>query len=107
MTPRLKQPEGLVALDSPFYVERPPIEANCYETITQPAGLIRIKAPQQMGKSSLMARIRHYSTQQGYETVYLNFKLIDSEFVSSLDQFLQWFCANISDALNLEDEIDK
>jgi hypothetical protein len=49
--------KGEVPLDSPFYVERPPIERLCYETIVQPGALIRIKAPKQMGKTSLMLRI--------------------------------------------------
>ncbi|NET62501.1 MAG: protein kinase, partial [Symploca sp. SIO2E6] len=63
----LEQPEGQVSLDSPFYIERPPIEPDCYETIVQPAALIRVKAPRQMGKSSLMSRILHQATQSGHK----------------------------------------
>ena len=50
-------PGGQVDLASRFYIDRPPIESRCYETIDQPGALIRIKAPRQMGKTSLMARI--------------------------------------------------
>jgi AAA-like domain len=35
------------------YVERPPIESICYETLLQPGSLLRIKAPKLMGKTSL------------------------------------------------------
>jgi hypothetical protein len=38
-------------------VERPPVEANCYQEIVKPGALIRVKAPRQMGKTSLMQRI--------------------------------------------------
>ena len=66
-----EQPEGQVSLDSAFYVERPPIEADCYETILQPGALIRIKAPRQMGKTSRVwdlsgKQIAVLSGHQGY-----------------------------------------
>ncbi len=103
----LENPEGQVPLDSPFYVERPPNENDCYDTILQPAALIRIKAPRQLGKTSLMTRILHHARQHGYKTVSLNFQSADAEFLSSLDQFLQWFCASIADKLNLPDKLDE
>ena len=102
----LEIPEGQVPLDSPFYVERPPIEADCYQTIVQPGALIRVKAARQMGKSSLMTRILHHAAQADYRTASLNFQLVDDdESLTSLDQFLQWFCASISDELNFPDKL--
>ena len=102
----LEEPEGQVSLDSPFYVEFPLIEADCYEAIVKPGALIRIKAPRQMGKTSLMTRILHYANQQGYQSAFLNFQEIDAEFLTSLDKFLQWFCASITDELNLPERLD-
>jgi hypothetical protein len=101
----LDVPEGQVPLESPLYVERPPIEARCYETIVDPGALIRIKAPRQMGKSSLMLRILHYAIKQDYQTASLNFQLVDRESLSSLDSFLQWFCSSITWELNLDDRL--
>ena len=102
----LEIPEGQVPLDSPFYVERPPIEADCYETIVQPGALIRVKAARQMGKSSLMTRILHHAAQADYRTASYDFQLVDDdESLTSLDQFLQWFCASISDELNFPDKL--
>ena len=59
----LDEPEGQIPLDSTFYMERPPNEGRCYDTIVKPGALIRIKAPRQMGKSSLMLRILDRATQ--------------------------------------------
>lgn len=104
--PPLDQPEGQVSLDSAFYVERPPIENDCYEAIVKPAALIRVKAPRQMGKTSLMSRILHYASHQDHQVACLNFQSADAEFLTNLDRFLQWFCASISWELNFEDKLD-
>ncbi|MDM9582473.1 AAA-like domain-containing protein [Nostoc sp. GT001] len=98
-TCELEYPEGEVALDSPFYVERPPIEQRCYEEIKKPGFLIRIKAPQQMGKSSLLARILHQSENQGNITVAIDFQLAEEEFFSDLNKFLRWFCDTVTEAV--------
>ncbi|WP_017721564.1 AAA-like domain-containing protein [Kamptonema formosum] len=100
-------PPAVSTADAPaFYVERPPIEAVCYKTIELPGALIRIKAPKQMGKTSLMTRILHHASQQGYQTVCLNFYSAGTHCLNNLDQFLQWFCASITDELNLPDKLD-
>ena len=88
-------PGGQVELTSGFYIDRPPIESRCYETIAQPGALIRIKAPRQMGKTSLMARILHRAEQQGSRTVALSFQLANRKIFANSDTFLQWFCASI------------
>lgn len=101
----LDEPEGQVSLESAFYVERPPTEADCYETIIKPGALIRVKAPRQMGKTSLLTRILDHAHQQGVKTACLNFQSADAEYLTSLDQFLQWFCASITYELNLTDKV--
>lgn len=103
----LENPEGQVPLNSQFYIQRPPNEADCYEAILQNAALIRIKAPRQMGKSSLMTRILQHADQHGYKKVCVSFQSADVEFLNSLDKFLQWFCASIADELNLPDKLDE
>ncbi len=101
----LEEPEGQVSLQSRFYVERPPIEAECYEAITKPGALIRVKAPRQMGKTSLMTRILHYAAQEGCRSVPLYFQQADGDVFSKLDKFLEWFCASVAWELNLEDKL--
>jgi len=98
-------PEGQVDLESAFYIERPPIEARCYEAILKPGALIRIKAPRQMGKTSLFARILHHAKQQGYLTISLSFQIADAVIFSDLDKFLRWFCATIGRKLKLQNRV--
>ncbi|HAJ63893.1 MAG TPA: hypothetical protein DCP31_35525, partial [Cyanobacteria bacterium UBA8543] len=95
-----------VSLDSPFYVERPPIESNCYNEIEEPGALIRIKALRQMGKTSLTNRILAHARSQNYRTVRLNLRQAERAVLSNLDKFLRWFCANVSSQLHLEPMLD-
>ena len=97
--------DGQVPLNSPFYVERPPIEATCYTAILKPGILIRIKAPRQMGKTSLMSRILYQGEKQGYQTGFIN--LWSRELFKNLDSFLESFCANVSLELGIEEKIDQ
>ncbi|WP_199246577.1 AAA-like domain-containing protein [[Phormidium] sp. ETS-05] len=97
-------PEGQVEVDSEFYIYRPPIEERCWEAIGQPGALIRIKAPRQMGKTSLMARILSQAERQGSRSVALSFQLANQRVFANSDRFLQWFCASISLELGLLDQ---
>lgn len=92
----LEYPEGEVSLSSPFYIERAPIELRCYDEIKKPGSLIRIKAPQQMGKSSLLARILQEVEKTGGVTITIDFQLTEEEFFSNLNTFLRYFCASVS-----------
>jgi hypothetical protein len=104
-------PEGLVAVDSPFYVERPPVETNCYQEILKPGSLIRIKAPRKMGKTSLLNRILAHVEQYEYQVVRVNLCQAEKSIFTDLDKFLRWFCANASRQLSrkpcLEDYWDE
>lgn len=99
---------GLVPLDSTFYVERPPVEARCYDEILRSGALIRIKAPSQMGKTSLMVRILAHAKQQRSEvrTVALSLQRADKAVFSDLDRFLRWFCAEIARKLQLQHRVE-
>lgn len=93
--------------DFSLYIERPEIEAACNQTIDSPGGLLRIKAPQHMGKTSLLTRLLWNATQQGYQTVCLSFQLADRAVFSDLNTFLKWFCAVVSRELGLDSPIDQ
>jgi hypothetical protein len=94
-------PSGPVPLDSPFYINRPPLEEFVFNEIKQPGCLIRIKAPRKMGKSSLLNRMLAQAKEQGYQIVYLDFQEADEDAFASLDKFLRWFCINVSRQLHL------
>jgi len=99
-------PSGQVRLASAFYVERVPYETQCYKEILQPGSLIRIKAPRQMGKTSLMARILYQAREQGYRTVPLSLQHADTGIFTNLNQLLQWLCAKITRKLRLPYQVD-
>ncbi|MGB3294974.1 MAG: AAA-like domain-containing protein [Phormidesmis sp.] len=102
----LENPEGQVPLNSPFYVERSPVETDCYAAVVKPGALIRVKAARQMGKSSLMTRILDHGSQQGYCSVPIFFQEADGEIFGNLDSFLQWFCGIVAEELDLPLDVE-
>ncbi len=100
-------PEGQVDIASRFYIERSPIEERCYETISQPGALIRIKAPRQMGKTSLLARILYHAESLGSKTIALSFQLANKRIFTNSEVFLQWFCASIGQELGMLEQLTK
>lgn len=96
-----------LSANSPFYIDRPPIEIDCTQAIQQPGALIRIKAPAQMGKTSLLRKLLLHAQTAEYQQVYLNFREAETSIFESLDKFLQWFCANICRELELAPQLDQ
>ncbi|MFN6475249.1 AAA-like domain-containing protein [Nostoc sp. DedQUE07] len=94
-------------LDTTIYVERPPIEDKCYKAIVQPGALIRLKAPQRMGKTLLLEKTLDYARQKGYQTAKLDLQLADIDVLANLKTFLQWLCVDVADSLELEPKLDK
>ncbi|MBD2545414.1 AAA-like domain-containing protein [Planktothricoides raciborskii] len=87
------------------YVERPPLESRCYETLLQPGSLIRIKAPAGMGKTLLSLRMLEGVAPQNYRTVYLNLNLAAETECSNLDKFLQWFCVIVGKKMRIKNQL--
>jgi len=90
--------------DSPFselYIERPPLETRCYETVVKPGSLLRLRAPQRMGKTWLVERLLKQMQDLGFQTLLFNFQLADSIVFSNLRQFSKWFCATVGQRLSL------
>lgn len=104
---QLPFPEGAVALNSPFYQERSRVESLCSETVVKPGSLIRIKAPNLMGKTSLIMRILAHANSQNYQTVYLDLSSVDRAILTNLEKFLRWLCLMVSRELNLENQLNQ
>lgn len=102
----LEVPEGVVPLNSEFYIERSRMEADCYQQILRPGSMIRIKAPKSMGKTSLLNRIIKHAQTNEYQLVRLDFRDAETEIFSNTNNFFHWFCFNISEQLKLEFNID-
>jgi hypothetical protein len=100
----IEYPSGGVPLNSLFYVQRPQ-EALCCHSILQPNAFIQIKAPRQMGKSSLLLRILAHASAAGIPTVTLNFQQAERSILSDLDKLLRWVCTCISQKLSLSPQL--
>jgi len=110
LSPRLEPlrfPSGAVPPHSFLYIDRPPVEERVYTEMSRPGSLIRIKAPRQMGKTSLLNRALAYAKRKRFHTVLLNLQKADGALLQDLNQFLRWFCLNVSRQLNLEPKLDR
>lgn len=96
------------SLEDPFYVERASLEAQCRAALTKPGALLRIRAPQKMGKTSLMVRILSQMRKQPqpYQTAILSFELADQAAFTNLKNFSRWFCAAVSAVLAMDNQLE-
>lgn len=101
----LESPDGPVPLESPFYVQRTPIEELTCTAISTPGSLIRLKSPTRMGKTSMMVRVLAHARQLGYSTVSLNLQQVNRASLTDLDSFLRWFCLMLSHQLKLKSKL--
>jgi hypothetical protein len=88
-----------------FYVERPPIEENCYRAIVQSGALIRIKAPEKMGKTLLIGQIFERLNPKDYRRARVSLKELDKEDITHLERLLRCFCQEVSQELNLPSQV--
>ena len=89
------------------YVSRPTLEKVANEAIYQPGGLLRIKAPTNFGKTTLLSQVLTRARTQGYETVNFSFGFADQTVFDRLETFAQWFCAVLSHELDRPNEIEE
>ncbi|MGD1717083.1 AAA-like domain-containing protein [Dapis sp. BLCC M172] len=97
-------PEKETEAEKIIYIERPPIESICDETILQPGSLIRIQAPKKMGKTLLTNRILEQGKKHNYQTASINLLDADTHLFGNFDKFLRWFCSCLGRELNLPKE---
>ena len=102
-----RYPNGAVPLGSPFYLERTPFAAQIDLEITKPGALVRLKAPREMGKTSLLLRVLSSAQSLGYHTVSLNLAQVDESILSDLDRFLRCICTNVARQLQLKPRLDE
>ncbi|MEH2112411.1 AAA-like domain-containing protein [Nostoc sp.] len=102
----LEFPDGPVKLDSPFYIKHPAIETKCHQVLQQPGGFVRLQAPSQMGKTTLLNRILLQAKQQGYLCVSIDIQLVGQTTLQHLDRFLQWLCIHIASSLQLPTKLN-
>ncbi len=112
---KLKPPERPLPPDSDLYVKRSPNETDCYQAINETdcyqailesGALIKIKAPKQMGKTSLMNQILNHARKQEFQTIKVNFGLAEHNLLTDLDQILRWLCQQVGTALGQADQLE-
>ncbi len=100
------QPQKVQSQD--YYINRPPVEENCFQAIEQEGALLRIKAPEKMGKSLLMNQIFAYvASQKQYRTAYFDLLEPEEAIIADLDKLLRCFCSTVSLDLGLPDQVEQ
>ncbi len=101
----LEMPEGKMDSESRFYVVRS-TDAFALSTIERLGGVtISIKGPRQMGKSSLLIRIKAKAETVGKQVAYLDFQLFDRSVLTEGDRFYRQFCEWLTEELELENRV--
>lgn len=101
----LELPSGSVALNSPFYIERE-VDHMLKNEILKEYVLIKIKGPRQYGKTSLLSRLIDHAKKNDHEIIAFSLQQITKNTLTSLDEFLNYFCFYASEELNIPDETD-
>lgn len=103
----LEYPGSPLSFGSPFYIKRSPVEELAVSVLQHPGGLLRIKAPWRMGKTSLINHVLGECQQLGHATVVVDMRQADTTSLENLDAFFRWFCLSVNQQLNLTWELDK
>ncbi len=98
-------PDHPLPLNSPHYIPRSRQEQDCYAEIARSGALIKIKAPQRFGKSSLLLRVLDHAARQcDQKVIYINLRDADQTFLASPQHFLSWFCNMVAVSLELSED---
>lgn len=85
----------------PIYIKRPYLERLCCESIQESPCLLRIAAPQKMGKTMLINYITSYAERElNYKTIKIDFRDPMLPTVSNNNNFLSLLCLKLSEILN-------
>jgi transcriptional regulator with XRE-family HTH domain len=98
-------PDYPLPLNSSHYIPRSRQEQDCYAEIARSGALIKIKAPQRFGKSSLLLRVLDHAARQcDQKVIYINLRDADQTFLASPQHFLSWFCNMVAVSLELSED---
>jgi AAA-like domain/TIR domain len=101
----LETPDGTMDPQSVFYVERN-TDQMAMAAIGRQGVTITIKAPRQMGKSSLLMRLVDAATKANKRVAFLDFQLFAKSALAESDIFFRQFCAWLTDELGMDDRVD-
>jgi hypothetical protein len=101
----LEVPTGALHPDSKYYVCRAS-DRVAEDTLQKTSVTINVKGSRQMGKTSLLARLKRNARNDRHKVVSLDFQLFDDETLQQPDLFYPAFCMGITDALRLVDTFE-
>jgi hypothetical protein len=103
----LESPEGTMPHQSPFYVERE-TDSEAMQALCGADGVtVTIKAPRQMGKSSLLNRLMTDACGRNMKTAFIDFQMIENAAIESAEVFYRQFCSLLSWEFEVEDRTDE
>ena len=98
----LKFPNGY---DSTYYIERYE-DSICFRALEWEERLIRIKAPRQFGKTSLIARLMKKEKAKGNQIIKFNFNNINKSIFDDIEKLLDYICSTISRKTKVQVDIE-
>lgn len=101
----LLYPSGPIPVGASVYVPLP-IEDQIYKELHRSGSLVRIKAPKEMGKTSLLLRILDYAQGLGYAVVSLSLDQVDQTILGDLNRLLRWLCISVARQLEFSPQLD-
>src|SRR5262249_44205572 len=97
--------EGTMDPQSVFYIKRAS-DDTALAAIERQGSTINIKAPRQMGKSSLLMRMVDAATHKGKRVALLDFQLLEKAALIDANTFFRQFCSWLTIELDVEDRSD-
>lgn len=98
---RIEPVGGAVPLGSPFYVERGTDERFAAALARQDS-IVLVKGPQQVGKTSLLARGLDQARQRGARVVFTNLEMLNAAHLETPEALVLAFAQSIADELDLQ-----
>lgn len=83
---------GAVPLDSSFYIERP-TDAEFIRAVERRDGLVLLKGPRQVGKTSLLSRALQRAREAGERVVTTDFQSLNEADFESVEAFYRGVCS--------------
>ncbi len=103
----LGSPEGTMPHQSIFYIERDS-DRDSLQALNETKGVtITIKAPRQMGKSSLLNRLMADGAEHGMKTAFIDFQMIENSAIEKPEIFYPQFCSLLSYEFGVEDRTEE
>lgn len=97
----IRLPGGPLEPNSKLYIQNWIDKSKKISVILEDNALLRIKAPQQYGKSSLLFQIINFAEINKHTVITINFNSLDQETVDNLNTLLKFICRKMCRSLGL------